>query len=116
MIERIFGVLKRQWGILRHVPEYNMDIQARVPVVLCALHNFIQKYHPDAFDLESDENLLELNQDVALGELGGGPADAAEPRKADERRERIANAMWDDYLEEHRQRGLPLPGTTRRRR
>jgi hypothetical protein len=112
VIEHIFGVLKRQWGILRHAPEYDMDIQARIPVVLCALHNFIQKYHPDTFDLESDGNPPEINQDVALGELGEGPADAAEWRRADQWQERIANEMWDDYLNKHRQRGLPLPGTT----
>lgn len=110
MIEHIFGVLKRQWGILRHVPEYSMDIQARIPVALCALHNFIQKYHPDIFDLQSDGNLLEITQDVALGEFGDGPADVAERRRADQRRDRIARMMWVDYLEEHRQRGLPLPG------
>jgi hypothetical protein len=110
VIERIFGVMKRQWGILRHVPEYSMDIQARIPAALCALHNFIQKYHPDIFDLESDGNLLEINHDVALDELGDGPADAAERRRADQRRDRIAREMWNDYLNEHRRRGLPLPG------
>ncbi|KAJ8593499.1 hypothetical protein M405DRAFT_785919 [Rhizopogon salebrosus TDB-379] len=89
-----------------------MDIQAWIPVALCALHNFIQKYHPDTFDLESDGNPPEINQDVALGELGEGLADAAERRRADQRRERIVNEMWDDYLNEHRQQGLPLPGTT----
>ncbi|KAJ8579557.1 hypothetical protein M405DRAFT_895196, partial [Rhizopogon salebrosus TDB-379] len=89
--------------MLRHAPEYDMDIQAQIPVVLCALHNFIQKYHPDTFDLESDGNLLEINQDVALGEFGEGPADAVEQRRADEQRERIVNEMWDDYLNEHRQ-------------
>ena len=89
-----------------------MDIQARIPAALCALHNFIQKYHPDTFDLESDGNLLEINHDVAFGELGDGPADAAERRRADQQWNRIAKEIWDDYLDEHRQRGLPLLGTT----
>jgi hypothetical protein len=110
-IECIFGVLKCQWGILQHVPEYSMAIQAQIPVALCTLHNFIQKYHPDDFDLESDGNLLEINHDVVLGELGDGPADAAEWRRADQWRERIAKEMWDDYVDKHRQQGLPLPGT-----
>ncbi|OJA15210.1 hypothetical protein AZE42_12807 [Rhizopogon vesiculosus] len=110
VIEHIFGVMKHQWGILRHVPEYSMDIQARIPAALCALHNFIQKYHPDTFNLESDGNLLEINHDVALGELGDGPPDAAEQRKADQQREIIARDMWADYLNEHRRQGLPLPG------
>ena len=90
MIECIFGILKCQWSILRHVPEYNMDIQAHIPAALCALHNFIQKYHPDVFDLESDGNLLEINHGVASGELGNGPADVAEWRRVDQWQERIA--------------------------
>jgi len=79
-----------------------MDIQAHIPAVLCALHNFIQKYHPDVFDLESDGNLLEINHNIALGELGNGPVDAAEWRRADQQQERIAREMWEDYLGEHR--------------
>jgi hypothetical protein len=88
-----------------------MEIQARIPAALCALHNFIQKYHPNIFDLDSDGNLLKINHDVALGELADGLADAAERRRADQRCDRIAREMWNNYRNEYRRRGLPLPGT-----
>lgn len=42
VIERIFGVLKRQFRILQIPPEYDMHVQARLPVALCAIHNFIR--------------------------------------------------------------------------
>ncbi|KAF9229420.1 hypothetical protein BS17DRAFT_812130 [Gyrodon lividus] len=38
----------------------------------------VAKYDPDLFDKDLLDNLLEIEQDVALGELGDGPADAAE--------------------------------------
>ena len=47
VIEHIFGVLKRRFRILVHPPEYSMDIQARLPPALAALHNFIRIHNPD---------------------------------------------------------------------
>ena len=41
MIERIFGVLKCHFWILLLPPKYHINIQARIPAVLCAIHNFI---------------------------------------------------------------------------
>jgi hypothetical protein len=87
-----------------------MKVQARIPAALCALHNFIQTYDPDLFDHEYSGSLLEHDYNVAWSELGKGPASTAERRRADQHRDRMAQEMWDNYLEEHRQRGLPLPG------
>jgi hypothetical protein len=44
IIEQIFGVLKRRFRILLLAPEYNFNIQARIPAALCAIHNFNAKY------------------------------------------------------------------------
>ena len=41
IIECICGVLKQQFHILVHPPEYNMDVQAHLPPALAPLHNFI---------------------------------------------------------------------------
>lgn len=41
VVERIFGVLKCRFVILTHPPEYSMEIQARIPPALAAVHNFI---------------------------------------------------------------------------
>jgi hypothetical protein len=110
IIERIFGVLKRQWRILQIAPEYHMDIQARVPAALCAIHNFIRRQDPDLFCVEEDYDLAENDDDDHGGAsaLGTGPADTAERRGADARRDAIAAAMWADYVEERARRGMPL--------
>lgn len=104
IIERIFGVLKRQWRILQQPVEYSMDIQARIPAALCALHNFIRRCDPSIYDEELDHTEGEELEDVAYGELADGPADAAERRRADVRRDTIARAMWEDYVVECMQR------------
>ena len=49
IIERIFGVLKHHFHVLQIPPKYNMHVQVRLPLALCAIHNFIQWYDPDSF-------------------------------------------------------------------
>lgn len=91
-------------------PEYSLHIQARIPAALCAIHNFTRRYNPDSFDLTLDHEYdLAEDDTVAHGTLSEGPADTSEWRRADARREAIALAMWTDYLEERKRRGLPLP-------
>lgn len=88
-----------------------MEVQARLPAALCALHNFIHRCDPDTFHHTYDGQLLEHDgiDDVALGELGDGPADAAERSRADRRRDAIASSMWEDYTAECARRGIRLP-------
>jgi hypothetical protein len=106
--------MKRQWRVLQLPPEYTMDVQAHIPVALSALHNFIRRHDPDIYDAagEYGEDLLshELNFDSegAEGELGDGPADGPERRRADQRRDAIANAMWNDYVAVRAARGNPI--------
>jgi len=50
IIEHIFGVLKQRFQILVLSPEYNMNIQARIPAALAALHNFIHINEGDGAD------------------------------------------------------------------
>ena len=79
-----------------------MDIQARIPSALCALHNFIHQFDPeDFYDLELGRiNLLNKEDDVGQGVIGDGPADLAERWRADTHRDAIAREMWIDYQEE----------------
>lgn len=97
--------MKRQWRILQIPAEYDMDIQAQIPAALCALHNFVRRYDP-----EDDGELGGVNppdEDVEpAGVLADGPADAAERRRADRRRDDIAEEMWVDYQRELRRRGI----------
>ncbi|KIK34303.1 hypothetical protein CY34DRAFT_47155, partial [Suillus luteus UH-Slu-Lm8-n1] len=109
----IFGVMKCQWHILQIPPEYNMEIQALIPMALCTLHNFICEEDPEAFYQDYDADIPEIihADDVngaahahvvrgnnAWGELSDGPPNAAEKRRADTCRDEIAAAMWADYL------------------
>ena len=49
VIKCIFGVLKHRFQILLLALEYSIQIQVRIPAVLCAIHNFI-RIHDSAED------------------------------------------------------------------
>jgi len=98
VIEHIFSVLKRQFRVLQLPLKYSMDIQARLPIALCMIHNFVHRYDPDDFfDPELTEGDLPIELGDELGVLGDGPADAAERRRADKCHNNIAQEMWQDY-------------------
>ena len=69
-----------------------MDVQARIPVALCAIHNFIQRLDPKAFFTPEfqAEHLEQMNavdgdkDEIDLGFLADGPVGAAERRRAEE--------------------------------
>ena len=87
-----------------------MDIQARIPVALCAIHNFVCRFDPNAFfdpELTEGDLSAELGGDE-LGVLGDGPADAAERRRADQCRDNIAQDMWEDYQQELAHHGIEV--------
>jgi hypothetical protein len=99
VIERIFGVLKRRFRILKLAPEYRMDIQNRLPAALCALHNFIKIHDPDdPIEMQEMDN---ENEDVPLmipevePEAGGGAG--ANQNQAIALRNRIADELWAQY-------------------
>lgn len=103
VIERIFGVVKRRFRILVHPPEYDLDVQARLPPALAALHNFIREHDPD--DLAEYEGAEDpqpgVRQDPeGAGELARGVPRAPERNQAVRRRDQIAQAMWVQYQEE----------------
>lgn len=106
-IERIFGVLKKRFRILLIAPEYNLNIQARLPAALCTIHNFIRIHTPDepADQYDADSIMFgggggggNLDDDQPAGETAGD----GEPS---ERRDAIAQAMWDDYQQVLQERG-----------
>ena len=103
MIERIFGVLKRRFRILFLAPEYNLQIQARIPAALCAIHNFISVHDPaeDPFPSDDDNDNAPLDHDHQASAAAATEID--EPSTI---RDPIAQAMWDDYLAICQQRGI----------
>ena len=98
----MFGVLKRKFCILHHAPEYSLDIQACIPAMLAAIHNFTCHHkHDDEEDgegdgdgdepiggrVKNDDNEVEW-ADVGVNEL-------------DMRQDGIATAMWEQYVNKH---------------
>ena len=47
VIECIFGVIKWKFWILLLPVEYNLEMQARIPAVICAIHNFTRDHEPN---------------------------------------------------------------------
>jgi hypothetical protein len=95
VVERIFGILKARFTILTSRPRYNLDIVARLPPALAALHNFIRIHDPGEInEYLQDPDLVEPRYE---GELAGGFPDAAERLVANARRHEIAQAMWIQY-------------------
>lgn len=107
IVERIFGILKNRFTILRSNPHLNVDVQAKLAPALAAIHNFITEY-----DAEDIQELLAADQatppepGVDTGDLAFGPARTAERQEADSWRDCIANAMWQQYQAELRQRNI----------
>ncbi|CDO78156.1 hypothetical protein BN946_scf184541.g2 [Trametes cinnabarina] len=101
-IERLFGILKKRFPILRSGCEYRMKYQVRLPPALCALHNFIRLHDPseinDFIDIHEDPD-----RPPSTGELAQGPATRAERERANARRDYIATSMWNSYQEWARQ-------------
>jgi hypothetical protein len=92
-------VLKRRFCILLLAPEYDLDIQARIPVALCTIHNFIREHDPDEGELFAQETLVDHDEvddadvayyaavDVEDGEMDMGAT-----------RDQIATEMWEAYM------------------
>ena len=109
VIERIFGVLKRRFRILLLSPKYTMDIQARIPAALCAIHNFIRTHdHDEAAQVEAElATDPHSNLDYENPEQQGIPDDELDgSRDMKEARDHIARHMWDDYQAILQERGM----------
>jgi hypothetical protein len=113
-VEWIFGILKRCFRILYSPPEYDMSIQALIPSVLTALHNFIRHYDPEEVEVYDDPTaefnlkVLEMAAPAYVGNLGAGPASAGERMGANARQDTIARDMWAQYLQYLESRGAVI--------
>ena len=96
-IECIFGIVKRQFRILVAAPEYDIQTQAKIVLAICTLHNFIHIHDPD--DLEGATDEIECRSSRRTREHYGKSITESEKKRGDERRDKIAKKMWDDYVE-----------------
>ena len=87
-----------------------MDLQARLPPALAALHNFIRKHDPDDIadfdDVEDPQPGACAEGPAEEGQLAEGLPRVAERRQTNERRDRIAQEMWVQYQAELSRRDL----------
>ena len=104
VIECIFGMLKCRFRILLLAPEYSLEIQVRIPVALCAIHNFIRDHDSNKGDLPGDPQFF--NEDSYHGAGAGEdypPKNETQlgqnPSAASIHCDKIAQAMWDHYLQ-----------------
>ncbi|KAJ7740323.1 hypothetical protein B0H16DRAFT_1324502 [Mycena metata] len=87
-----------------------MDIQARVPPALAALHNFILRH-----DSVEWEHILNVGLDdptpgtrgeqADFGVLARGATTAQEKRRSELKRDQMAQAMWESYQQVLAERG-----------
>lgn len=104
VVERVFGVLKKRWGILTRPPQFSMSTQARIPPGLAAVHNFIMDNDSHDISHYLTGNLrddFDPNPGVVVENEFGTLANQSVPRVEKDRatlhRDEIAQAMWDDY-------------------
>jgi hypothetical protein len=105
VIKRIFGVLKRRFRILLLAPEYSLQIQARIPAALCAIHNFIRLHDPAENETLADNDDTENDTQVDHDHEASA-AVAAEIDTPSTKRDHIAQAMWDNYLAIRQERAI----------
>lgn len=117
VIERAFGVLKKRFPILATAPEYSPQVQAKIVLACCVLHNFIRRQnHPDDDPLgqfADDPNGNDQTEDAPAPSNGAASDQAAgrasqrrETQAANDQRDQIAHAMWESYLSYRRRSGL----------
>jgi hypothetical protein len=94
VIERIFGVLKRQWQILGGKGcEYSIDTQVDLFCALISLYNFGKDYGEDYMFDEAIPTIESQDQDDSLEVLVTGTGNKWMEKKRDD----IATRMWNDY-------------------
>jgi hypothetical protein len=90
--------LKRRFQILLLAPEYNLEIQGRIPAALACIHNFISIHNPRDKPISSitgtSDTSVRVYDDVDEDFMLAGN----EPDDTDLRRDMIAQKMWDDYV------------------
>jgi hypothetical protein len=98
VIERIFGVVKRKYQILRSPSEYSIATQNRIILVCCILHNFVRSLEGQSadnwLDIETEGNREKENIQPAVAYPEGSSISS---KKMDKFRDSIAEKMWAQY-------------------
>lgn len=94
VIERTFGIWKKQFPILSSTSEYSFPTQVDKVISLAALYNFIKSKGEEDFDF-SNNNDDSLNvPSLSIAEYSNESQDSYMKLQ----RDRIALQMWSDYI------------------
>jgi len=101
-IERIFGIIKRRFQILSHIPEYPFDTQVQLVFALTGLHNFIRLKSVDnelEYWKEVQEDVVGESEDRCEGEdcLGENVIGLKEDMEMSTFRDQLAQELWASY-------------------
>jgi hypothetical protein len=97
-IERVFGILKNKWRILKQIPSYGLVTQKRIILACIALHNFIRdsNLHDKQFDLcDSDENYIPKVQRQSVTLVGDTAPSGLHTVDMDLTRDSIATSVFN---------------------
>jgi hypothetical protein len=101
VVERIFGVVKKRFPILKRTTDnLSIETQGKLVIALFTLHNFIQSHQSK--DLFVEEYYEQVNESTELIDNNiNNPVNLEESNDSagSKLRDEIAEQMWNDYLE-----------------
>lgn len=97
VVERIFGVVKRKYQILRTPSEYSIETQTRIILACCTLHNFVRRREGSYADILLDSEVAKVGNTI-VQPVVGFPVGVISSKRMDQFRDNIAKKMWEDYL------------------
>lgn len=110
VVERVFGLLKGRFPILKVAPHYPIDTQVKIVIACCILHNHI-------IGFDHDESFIDLSKDGALSAQNAleaepfhygayGPSTQEEINTWASFRDDLASQMWNNLprSSKHRRR------------
>ena len=99
-IERVFGVIKKRFPILKNTSSHSFDTITDVIIACCILHNFIH-IHSNGEDWIDEEYDIQYENQSSEKEDINKPDDdySTDERRREGNRmwEAVANATWDEY-------------------
>lgn len=103
-VERIIGVLKKRFPILKCASYYPIDSQSYIVIACCALHNFIRNHEGGEQWLDQVGSNIDPKNIVDIPSGDGqyrSDVQSLNERRAlgNTKRDQIAEAMWKDYCD-----------------
>ncbi|XP_040962065.1 uncharacterized protein [Gossypium hirsutum] len=94
-VERVFGILKKQFRVLDAEPFWNFQTQVDIVLACCIIHNHIMGVDPS--DL-LNQGLYEASESDLIISTLTEREERQEAREWSAKRDEIAQTMWTDYM------------------